>query len=154
VSADATRLRQALVRWSDDVNRKGARETIDAMRPEAPRGKPDPLGRGYVGGETQRSLRHTGGTTDGQRSRQRVEAPTKQAEYSDQVQPPHVITPRGPGYPLRFHWPKAGGVVHLMRVNHPGNAGDETGSLGWWERLLRKHWPAQLRRAARSTPFH
>lgn len=147
MSADATKLRAALVRWSDDVNRKGSRETVDAMRPEAPKGTPDPLGRGYVGGDTQRSLRHTGGTTDGQRSRQRVEAPTPQAVYSDKGTVPHVITPKRPGYPLRFS--QGGVTVRTMRVNHPGNEGS-----GWFEKLLRKHWPAQLRRAARSTPFH
>ena len=35
---------------------------------------------------------------------------------------PHVIEPRGPGYPLRFYWAKAGRVVAFWRVNHPGNA--------------------------------
>jgi hypothetical protein len=34
--------------------------------------------------------------------------------------PPHVIRPRGPGYPLRFFWPKVGREVRFMYVNHPG----------------------------------
>lgn len=34
---------------------------------------------------------------------------------------PHVIVPRGPGYPLRF---KVGGMtVFARKVNHPGNVG-------------------------------
>lgn len=33
--------------------------------------------------------------------------------------PPHDITPKGNGF-LIFHWPKAGGVVYLKRVRHPG----------------------------------
>jgi hypothetical protein len=33
---------------------------------------------------------------------------------------PHVITPKGPGYPLRFFWAKLGRVVYAYRVNHPG----------------------------------
>ena len=34
--------------------------------------------------------------------------------------PPHVIRPRGNGYPLRFYWPKVGREVRFMYVNHPG----------------------------------
>lgn len=34
--------------------------------------------------------------------------------------PPHVIRPRGVGYPLRFYWPKVGREVKFMHVNHPG----------------------------------
>jgi hypothetical protein len=32
----------------------------------------------------------------------------------------HSITPKGPGYPLRFYWPKMGRVVYFYHVNHPG----------------------------------
>lgn len=33
---------------------------------------------------------------------------------------PHIITPKGSGYPLRFYWEKMGRVVHFYSVNHPG----------------------------------
>ena len=33
---------------------------------------------------------------------------------------PHEITPKGPGYPLRFFWEKLGKVVYTYHVNHPG----------------------------------
>ena len=35
---------------------------------------------------------------------------------------PHKITPKRPGGVLRFHWPKAGGVVYFKSVQHPGTA--------------------------------
>lgn len=33
---------------------------------------------------------------------------------------PHPIFPKGPGYPLRFFWPKVGRMVAFMSVLHPG----------------------------------
>lgn len=36
---------------------------------------------------------------------------------------PHLIVPRGPGYPLRFYWRKVGHVVTPWSVNHPGQKG-------------------------------
>jgi hypothetical protein len=33
---------------------------------------------------------------------------------------PHPITPKGPGYPLRFFWEKIGKMVYTYHVNHPG----------------------------------
>ena len=33
---------------------------------------------------------------------------------------PHMIFPKGPGYPLRFFWPKVGRMVAFMHVRHPG----------------------------------
>ncbi len=35
---------------------------------------------------------------------------------------PHEITPKGPGYPLRFFWEKVGKVAYAYRVWHPGTA--------------------------------
>lgn len=35
----------------------------------------------------------------------------------------HIITPKGPGYPLRFFWqhgPRGPGEYRYMRVHHPG----------------------------------
>jgi hypothetical protein len=36
---------------------------------------------------------------------------------------PHLIKPRGPGYPLRFFWRKVGHVVTPWVVHHPGQKG-------------------------------
>lgn len=118
----------------------------DAIRPEAPMGTPDPLGRGPAPGETRRAIRYVGGSSDGHRHKARLEVRTPQAKFSAKGTVPHTIVPRGSGYPLRFV--SRGVVVRTMRVSHPGNAG-----TNWWETLHRKHWPGQLKRAARTTPF-
>lgn len=60
--------------------------------------------------------------------------------YPDQGTSPHKITPKTPGGSLVFFWPKAGKVVHLKSVQHPGNKGShflERGlrrALSMWER--------------------
>ena len=48
------------------------------------------------------------------------------AKFSDTGTAPHIIRPRGPGYPLRFYWRKVGRVVTPYKVNHPGQR-----SKGW-----------------------
>lgn len=45
------------------------------------------------------------------------------AKFPDSGTDPHVIRPRGHGYPLRFYWRKVGRVVTPYKVNHPGQAG-------------------------------
>ena len=48
------------------------------------------------------------------------------AKFPDTGTAPHVIRPRGFGYPLRFYWRKVGRVVAFYKVNHPGQR-----SKGW-----------------------
>lgn len=45
---------------------------------------------------------------------------TPQLGYQMEGTSPHTITPRGPGYPLRFFWEKVGQNVAFMSVSHPG----------------------------------
>jgi hypothetical protein len=42
---------------------------------------------------------------------------------NDQGAAPHVIRPKRKNGMLVFYWAKVGRVVHLRRVNHPGNRG-------------------------------
>lgn len=58
--------------------------------------------------------------TSGDVDELRVYTPQPLGKWILEGTKPHVITPRGPGYPLRFFWPKVGRVVRFMRVNHPG----------------------------------
>jgi hypothetical protein len=34
---------------------------------------------------------------------------------------PHIIRPKGSGYPLKFWWQRFGFVAHFYKVHHPGN---------------------------------
>jgi hypothetical protein len=45
---------------------------------------------------------------------------TPQLGYQMNGTSPHVIRPKGTGYPLRFFWEKVGQNVAFMKVNHPG----------------------------------
>lgn len=67
-----------------------------------------------------------------------------QANWTEYGTPPHVIRPKGPGYPLRFYWPRVGGVVAFWKVNHPGSHKRD----GWFSDTMAKY-RAALRRAAR-----
>ena len=46
----------------------------------------------------------------------------------------HEIRPKGPGYPLRFYWPKVGAFVAFMKVQHPGTKANTvlTDSTRFW----------------------
>lgn len=64
--------------------------------------------------------------TSGLKVHARVGSDLRYAAFSDTGTAPHVIRPRGPGYPLRFYWRKVGRVVRFRKVNHPGQR-----SKGW-----------------------
>ena len=120
MTADATQLRLALGRWALQVQDRAADVTVGLAR--------------YTGdvpndtGELRGSIRKRGGTVDqGQRMRAQIEAPVIQAATTDKGARPHVIRPRRRGGVLAFNWPKAGGVVVLRHVNHPGNP-----PRPWW----------------------
>jgi hypothetical protein len=51
---------------------------------------------------------------------QRVSANTTYAIFVHEGTKAHTIRPKGPGYPLRFFWPKVGRNVAFMKVRHPG----------------------------------
>lgn len=57
---------------------------------------------------------------------------------------PHLITPRGSGYPLRFFWKKVGRNVAFYSVNHPG-----TKPNPYMERATNRMQPDMDKSAAR-----
>lgn len=46
---------------------------------------------------------------------------TPQLGYQMNGAAPHIIRPKGTGYPLRFFWKKVGARVAFMQVSHPGS---------------------------------
>lgn len=65
-----------------------------------------------------------------------------QADFTEYGTAPHRIEPKGPGYPLRFYWPKIPGWVAMMVVNHPGSHRHD----GWFSSVCAR-WPRMLRHA-------
>lgn len=99
-----------------------------------PVGEPDVLGRGRVGPKLRDTFFRNGTVTAGTTLSATIGYTAPQATFSNDLMPPHVITPRRPGYPLRFWSNMAGDEVRAMRVNHPGNVNAD--SLGWWDKQL------------------
>lgn len=50
----------------------------------------------------------------------------------------HEITPKGPGYPLRFFWPVRGDWVAFWRVHHPGTPAQPFMRPALWRRRFVK----------------
>jgi len=98
------------------------RETINAIerraRARAATGE-------YTTGRLAASIRSTY-RTQGWRIHGSVGSHLPYAKFPDTGTAPHVIRPRGAGYPLRFYWRKVGRVVTPWKVNHPGQR-----SKGW-----------------------
>lgn len=94
---------------------------------EAPSpGKPA-LGRSRINtstGNLQRNIKiDFGRTASGQDLESRVIANVHYAIYVHEPTRPHMIYPRMSAN-LAFFWPKAGGMVHLLQVRHPGTEGN------------------------------
>lgn len=124
-------------------------ELAKLVAADAPVSTPTPTSTG-VPGELRDSIEPAPGVTfSGTRYVGQVVTDKPQGGYTDRGTDPHPIRPRGSGYPLRFYWPKAGGIVHRMSVNHPGSHKHD----GWWDRSLRAHYQQALSRAGRRTPF-
>lgn len=132
MSADASKLRDALDRWGSDVLRGAVEDMPDLIRPVAP-----------IGEATETSTRAPGqlrdsitvsvpGSSGGPVFRGSVAAPVPQAVWTDKGTSPHPIDPVGEGYPLRFFWARTGRVMYFMHVNHPGNP-----AQNWWEPAVR-----------------
>ena len=49
-----------------------------------------------------------------------VSVGTDHWHYTEYGARPHVIEPRGEGYPLRFFWRRVGQEVEFWKVHHPG----------------------------------
>lgn len=148
MSADASRLRDALDSWAYAVQAGAVDDVPDLVRPLAPLGVSTPTSDREPG-QLRASLTVSEQVNSGgPQFRGKVAAPVPQAVWTDQGTLPHEIVPRGPGYPLRFYWPKVGGIVRFMRVNHPGNA-----AQNWWEPSVRMAYTQALLARAVSTPF-
>ena len=142
-----------------DYARRVMDDALDGMGKRllevAPVGEPDPLGRPRSGErlidtyfrqsvfEALGSLACTVGFT----------AP--QVTFSNDLMPPHVIRPRGRGYPLRFWWengPDGPGEYRYMKVNHPGNVNSR--SLGWWDKAVTSdNWGYEVELATRGVTY-
>lgn len=142
MTADATRLRQAVRRWSGRVADAAVDDTARRARQDGqvPRGET---------GDLRASIRKGGVGLSGATSvTTHVVAPVIQAATTDKGARPHRIRPRRAGGVLVFHWPKAGRVVAFRHVNHPGNR-----PANWWRPVLLRSWTAGLKAAARRTPL-
>lgn len=141
MTADATQLRLALGSWAQQVQDQATDVTVGLVRftGDVPNAT----------GELRGAIAKEGPTVDqGQRFRSRIIAPVIQAATTDKGARAHVIRPRRAGGVLRFNWPKAGGVVVLRHVNHPGNP-----PRPWWQRAIEREYAQALRLAARMVPF-
>lgn len=99
----------------------------------------------YDKGQLRGSIRRDPGIIlAGPVSRGKVRAPVIQATTTDKGARPHVIRPRNPGGRLVFYWPKAGQVVALRKVNHPGNL-----PMPWWRDVITQSYRQALPIAAR-----
>jgi hypothetical protein len=140
--ADASALRTRLGTWATQVVTAASDETVHIARrdPRVPVGDT----RELVG--SIHSLHDT--KVAGSRRVVTVVADVIQAATTHKGARAHRIVPRRAGGVLVFHWPKAGGVVFLRHVNHPGNP-----PRPWWDAVLRDAWRQALRIAARRTPL-
>lgn len=148
MSADASKVRAALESWAWQMQAGAVEDVPDLIRPMAPLGTQNP-GSDRVPGQLRESItvsQHV--TPGGPQFAGKVAAPVPQAVWTDQGTSPHEIVPIGSGYPLRFYWAQAGGIVFRWRVNHPGNA-----PMNWWEPSVRLAWSQALLARAVSTPF-
>jgi hypothetical protein len=76
----------------------------------------------YSTGRTAASI-HSVVWVTGSTVRGTVRAGTPYAHIAHSGASPHIITPRGTGYPLQFYWRKVGRVVRFPYVHHPGQPG-------------------------------
>lgn len=137
--SDATRLKAAVRTWAARVTEAAGQRTMEQMRQhEAPRKT----------GELARSAQVRPFRGSYSRFVTGVSFHVIQAATTDRGARPHVIRPRRPGGMLVFYWPKVGRVVHLRKVNHPGNRPQR-----WFAAGLRRWWPRSLRQEARRRPL-
>lgn len=118
-------LQRAVVQFAQQVHDEAVQDVIDELREAAPLGET---------GETRRQIRSVP-LGAGTRPASRVEAPTPQAEWTEEGTEPHDIVPvnaqvlRFLGGGGRISQPgpsqriatQAAGVIYTMIVHHPGN---------------------------------
>ena len=112
-----------------------------------PVGEPDPLGRPRTGPVLKDTYFRNPTRSSSDTVSVELGYTAPQAIYSNDLMPPHVITPRRSGYPLRF-MVSDGTVVRTMLVNHPGNV--NSASRGWWDNAVSgPAWTLALEAAGR-----
>jgi hypothetical protein len=145
--ADMSGLDRAVTRQAERMMRQAVEGMRKELNANVPVGMPDMLGRPRTGPRLKDTYRQVGPFAVGDVFVAEVGYTAPQANYSNDLQPPHVIRSRG-NYPLRFWWgngPKGAGVYHFMYVNHPGNA--RSASLGWFDKTVTaQEWRDQLDR--------
>lgn len=147
MAVDASRLVTAIERWSVAVQYTARDKTVAHARedPRVPRGPARTTGAPKLVESIKGDPRVQ---VSGTRRTARVFAPVIQAATTDKGARAHVIRPKRAGGRLVFYWPKAGKVVVLRKVNHPGNAPHP-----WWEQVVRDAYARALVEAAREVPF-
>ena len=96
----------------DLMSRKLGPDLLSLVRAEAP-SKTGKFAQGIT-----LKMGGSGGKTSFQ-----IGIPSPLGRWVQEGTKPHVIRPKGPGYPLRFFWakgPRGPGIYRYMSVNHPG----------------------------------
>lgn len=136
--------------FDDAVDGMGAR-----LREVVPVGDPDPLGRPRVGPRLIDTYERQPTSEGGSSLSATIAYTAPQAHYSNALMPPHIIRPRGRGYPLRFWWedgPNGPGEYRYMKVMHPGNVYSR--NLGWWdETVTAGNWSDEVALAVRGVRY-
>ena len=148
--ADVSDLIKAVEDRATELVDKGADILQEALNEVVPVAEPDPLGRPGSGIRLKDTFVKTQPVTSGNVVAIEIGYTAPQAFYSNNLQPPHWIRPRRPGYPLRFWWdngPNGPGEYRYMQVWHPGNV--NATSLGWFDKSVTgPNWATALDRAA------
>lgn len=97
------------------VARRAVRDlTRDVVVAAKLRASIGPYATGYLASRIRSEINDVPGGVEGI-----IRARTKYSNAVEHGAKPHMIYPHG-NYPLRFFWRKAGRVVRLSRVHHPG----------------------------------
>lgn len=129
--ANTDELRQRVLRYGDQL----ASQTVDLLMQELHDAAP--VSGDSTGGH-MRDMITAQRESDSPHVAYRIVSPAPQSEWTEEGTTPHLITPRGSGYPLKFFWPKVGKVVRFPYVNHPGNAAKP------WFRPTLANWSDRL----------
>lgn len=140
--ADASGLRDLIVRWAEAVTGGWADEITDEIRARAPVAAPTGDPRQRPSGTLRDRITHTPAAALGEGYGFQVQAPGIEAVTTAKGAAPHVIRPKA-GKVLVFY--VNGEQRFAPEVNHPGNAGTD-----WFGQGLREAGQPSLDRAARN----
>lgn len=130
--ADVAALKESIRDWARQVHSEAVTDLQQQLDAKVPIGPPR-----EGGGEKLRDNQQVTVQDRGDSFTATIRYTVPQAEFTDKGTNPHPID----GNPtLVFFWPKAGRVVHLRHVDHPGNEGtgwftDTVTEQGWLDAL-------------------